>query len=85
MYLLIGDDYKNWNFKYNKEYLKTDLPLLWEFPELEDNYSEYMPQTLRIRFPGGKRIPKMKKDEVARLKKFGNQKKSPYKIEFNEV
>lgn len=80
-----GEDYKNWNFKYSPEYLKTDLPLLWEFPNLDNNYSEYMPQVLRIRFPGGKKVPSLKKDELARLKKYGNRKQSQYKIEFDEI
>ena len=74
-----------WNFRYSNEYLKTDLPLIWEFPNLGDNISEYMPQLLRMRFKGNKGIKKKGLEfELSQLRKQGNNGNSLYKIEFDD-
>jgi len=73
------------NFRYSNEFLKTDHPLIWEFPNLGDNRSEFMPQFLRLRFKGNKKIKKKGLEfELNQLRKQGNNNKSQYKIVFDD-
>ncbi len=57
--------------------------MIWEFPNIGDNISTYMPAILRIRFKGNKRIKnKGLEFEINQLKKQGNNNPaSLYKIE----
>lgn len=74
-----------WNFRYSNEFLKTDHPLIWEFPNLGDNKSEFMPQFLRLRFKGNKGIKKKGLEfELNQLRNQGNNNKSQYKIVFDD-
>ena len=82
--LHIGENLKDWNFIYSNEFLKTDYPLIWEFPNIGDNRSEFMPQFLRLRMPG-KSAKYHKKNEIERLKHYGNNGNNKYKIEFDEI
>lgn len=75
-----------WNFRYSNEFLKTDHPLIWEFPNIGDNKSQFMPQFLRTRFKGNKKIKKKDLEfELSQLRKQGNNNNSLYKIVFDEV
>ena len=80
-YSHIGDNLKNWNFVYSSEFLKTEESLIWEFPNIEENKSEYMPSFLKHRMPGKIKAKHFKKDIIGRLRYYGNNNKSKYKIE----
>lgn len=61
--------------------------MIWEFPNIGDNISIYMPQILRMRFKGNKGVKKKGIEfEINQLRKQGNNNPTfLYKIEFDEV
>ncbi len=82
--VLVGEfnyDQSLWTFEYDADYVGNPI---WEFPEIGMKYSSrFIPAFLKNRIPGKKRS--RIKDEIERLKKYGNTTTQKYQLRFKET